>query len=212
MPECGESIKIMARPRNKDYRSAILGGFDSKPISTIKDINNTLKEFNPNQNYQSTRRMLSKMVKEGLIVELPKRGDKNQIFYTKAIFKNVTRFQTYEEENVSLREFIHTILETNPELIDSAVMDVIRTWMLDILGSTIPEAYKGKNRKVPDQWALKKSLEATLNMTRKFHALIKTFVDSDIWTDAARERLAKEFEANCIEEHAFIVDRAWIEK
>lgn len=202
----------MARPRNTDYRSDILNAFDRNGgIGTVTNVNKHLKEVDKFQSIQSTRRMLIRMVREGLITELPKRGDKNQIFYIKANFKNVTRFANYTGDNVSLREFIHTLLnDVNPDVINPEGLTLIKTWMLDVLGSTIPVAYASKGRDTPKPEELKKRLENVLSMTRKFHAFLKTFVDSDIWSDTARERLAKEFNNSCVEEHAGIVDRVWL--
>lgn len=208
----------MARPVNKGLRSAILSVFDAKPVVTVKDVYKELTKPNStdvqtNQiSEQSARRMMSKMVKEGLITEIPKRGDKNQVFFTKAVFKNTTRFTSYDGSNVSLKEFIHTLTDdVKPELIDSNAMSVIKVWMLDSMAASIPVAYSSKNREVPNRDALKEKLEATLSMTRKFHAFLKSFVDSDVWDESAIERLAKEFNSTCVEEHAFIVDKAWLE-
>jgi hypothetical protein len=152
------------------------------------------------------------MVREGLLIEIPKRGEKNQIFYTKAVFSNITRFMDYEGNNVALHEFIQELVEsTNPRIIEPSAMKAIKLWMLDVLGSSIPVAYSDKSRKIPDHEQLKKKLEEVLTMTRQFHAFIKAFVDSDVWSDVARERLAKEFDETLKQVHAGIVDRVWLE-
>ncbi|MGS2592224.1 hypothetical protein [Streptomyces hebeiensis] len=220
----------LSRPLNTELRSAILGAFDQTPVGTVQNVISHLKELNLKQeedntffklekktklntNYHTIRRVMVSMVKEGLLSELPKRGDRNQVYYTKAIFKNTNRLTDYSGNNVSLREFIHTLIdEVNPELINPSAMDVLKIWMLDSLGASIPGAYKSKNREVPKPEELRKKLEATLSMTRTFHAFIKAFLDSDIWSPVAQERLEREFKASCVEEHTAIVDKAWLEK
>lgn len=211
----------MARPYNKDFRADILGAFDAQPIQTITQVVNYLGNIADNENtedklkpsYQSTRNMMRKMVKEGLLTELPKRGDKNQSYFAKAIFKNVTRFASYEGDNVSLKEFIHTLItDVNPELVDSNAMKAIKVWMLDILGASVPESYADKNRAVPNPEQLYKKLNELLAQTRQFHAFVKSFVDADIFSPVAQERLATEFKSTCVDEHAVIVDRAWMHK
>ncbi|MFF5977058.1 hypothetical protein ACFY7C_36760 [Streptomyces sp. NPDC012769] len=153
------------------------------------------------------------MVTEGLLFEIPQKNLRNQKFYAKALFSNVTRFSNYNGENVSLKEFIHTLIEdVNPEFIDSSAMTAIKAWMLDCLGSSIPVAYEDSGRESPNTLELKKRLQVVLEQTRQFHAFVKMFVDADIWTDAAKDRLSSEFKSMCVEEHAIIVDRNWMEK
>lgn len=200
----------MARPQNSERRTAILEAFDKQPICSIKDIMNMVPEEH-RTSYQSTRKMILKMESEGLLSALPERGDNNQTYYVKSIFKAITRFVDYEGNNVSLKEFVHKLMGLESELVDSNAMMVIKSWMLDVLASSIPVAYSAKKREIPDDEELIKKLNAVLAQTRQLHMFIKSFMDADIWSPVARERLAKEFHSTCVEEHVLIVDRGWLE-
>lgn len=202
----------MSRPVRRELRTAILDGLDKKPISTVKDVISHLKETNQYQSDQSTRRMLIKMCREGLVYELPKRGDKGTIFYTKHMFNKHLRLITANGENVTLRGFIHELLEnTSPDILSDSAMKAIKVWMLDSLGSTIPVAYSSKSREVPDEFVLKGKLEETAAMLSYWHKFVTNFLNADIWSEFAREKLAEDFNSNCVEEHAIIVDRSWME-
>jgi hypothetical protein len=156
--------------------------------------------------------MLSKMAKEGLLSELPQRGDKNSVQYSKLLFHTNAQFINHEGEVISLKDFIALMMagEGFPEIIDKQAALVIRYWMLDILGSVYPEPYQGK-RDIPDPEQLKKKLESTLEMTKKFHMLIKNFLESGVLTPVARDGLVQEFKTNAAMEHAAIVDKSWME-
>jgi hypothetical protein len=230
----------LSRPYNQDFRSAILNAFDRKPIASIKNVvsiitetyaesdddldedikpdvkpnlfNSTITEVKPFvPSYQSTRTMMQKMVKEGLLIELPKKGEKNTLYYTKSMFKNVVRFTTLDGNNVSLREFIHTLVDSSkdPMLIDPIALNTIKAWMLGSLGSTIPDAYTSKNKSVPPVDEYRRKLEIVLKLTKQFHAFVKQFLDSGAYSPVDREILAREFNSNCVEEHSVIVDGTW---
>lgn len=206
----------MPKPYSRDYKPDILAALDEKPVNTIKGIE---RFVNRDENkipisYQSVRRKVLRMAKEGLLVELPNRGEHGQIFYTKAIFRNVTRFANYDGNNVSLREFTHTLMgDEKPafgELLNPKALLAIKSWMLDVLASVDEEAYEDKNRNVPDHEKLKSKLEVTAQLTRQLHAFLKSFIDADVWSPVARERLLKEFKSACVEEHAAMVDKSWM--
>lgn len=209
----------MAKPYERNHRSDILNAFNSTAVATVSDIVTiinsspevTSESVSPTS-YQSTRRMMLKMVKEGTVTELPKRGEKNQRYYTKTFFKDTTRLINYEGDNVSLREFIHSLVDdVSPEIVNPEALKVIKYWMLSTLGASDPVAYAAKNKETPNVDAMRKQLEATLAMTGKFHRFLKSYLDSDVWSPVARERLLKEFKASCVEELTVIVDNTWME-
>ena len=204
----------MGKPYGDSFRADILGTFDANPIQGIQEVVNTLKdneELDYLPSYNAVRRMIQKMANEGTLQELPNRGPKNKAYYTKAFFRNITRFADQGGNNVSLKEFIHKLIETDgdPEIINPAAMVAIKMWMLDSLGAALPQNYEALNKAVPVPVELRANLEEVLRMLKTFHAFIKQFVDADIWTPVAQERLVREFESTCVEEHAMIVDRSW---
>lgn len=197
----------MAKPKNSERRTAILGAFDKQPICSIRDI----MKYVPDIKYQALRLTVIAMAEEGLLTELPGRGDRNTRYFTKAIFKNITRFSDYSGNPVSLKEFIHGVTTLESQLIDASAMKAIKVWMLDVLGSVKPEPYTSKNHSVPNDEELIKRLNVVLQELSKMHAFIKSFTLADIHSPVARERLAREFDSTCFEEHVVIVDRGWME-
>ena len=202
----------MARPLRNDARAAILDGLDEKPISSISDIANHLKKVNKYYSDQATRRMLNRMRNEGLIYELPKRGEFGRIYYTKLMMPNVARLVTPTGNNVSLRVFIHELIEFKDarSVLSDDALTAIKVWMLEVLGSSIGEAYEDKHREVPDEYELRTKLKEVQTMLSQYHKFIQNFLNADIWSEYARENLAKEFRDSCVEEHAGIVDRSWL--
>lgn len=202
----------MARPLKHDARTDILDGLDRKPISSVNDICDYLKEIKKFHSEQATRRMLMRMCNEGLITELPTRGNHNKVLYTKMLMPNVARLVSPNGKDLTLRAFIHELVnyEDPDSILSPSALTAIRAWMLDVLGSSVPKAYEAKARPVPDEYELRSRLLEVQSMLSSYHKFISQFLKADIWSEYARENLAKEFNTNCVEEHAVIVDRAWL--
>lgn len=233
LPECGASIRwkkvpILTKTPNEALRTAILSAFDQSPICTIIHVVNHIQAIDEKYelfslesyartntssiSYRSTRRTMQSMVREGLLTEIPQRGNKNQIFFTKAMFKNATRFVDLDGNTISLREFIYKLTDNAYDLplIEPNAMNVIKAWMLAVLGSSIPDAYTAKGKPVPPVAEYRQKLREVQIMTKKFHMLISEFLKADVWTPVAKETLAREFNSNCVEEHSIIVDGSWM--
>lgn len=202
----------MPKPSDLDYRAAILGAFDRHTIRSLQEINEYLKKSGEFKSYQSTRRMLGLMAKEGVISQLPKRGPRNQVFYSKLIFNdNAVKLVNHKGELVSLPLFLHTLFDYEfPSVVDAKAAEAIKLWMLDALASVDPEKYVGK-RDIPDYKEIERKLKATLEMTGKLHAFIKNFLDSDVFSPVARSNLLLEFSEQAPIEHVMIVEKRWNE-
>lgn len=199
----------MARPPNKDYRAAILGAFDRHTIRNIKEINNYLKEVDQFTSYASTRRMLIRLCNEGLLSELPGRGNKNAIQYTKLILNQSIALVTFNKQLVETKRFIDELIPTKfPEVIHPQAEQAIKQWMLDTLASTYPQGYEDK-RELPDPDSLKQKLETTLEMLKDVHQFIKGFLESGAFSPVARQYLSEDFRDELAEYHAAIVDNNW---
>jgi hypothetical protein len=202
-------VSDLSRPMDKDYRVAILGAFDRHSIRSIKEVCNHLQEVGQFKSYQSTRRMLIRLAKEGLLTELPQRTDKNSVQYTKLVFKTNVKLIAYNQDVVSLGAYIHRLVnEQFPEIIDEQATIVIKHWMLESLASAYPDGYSGK-RDVPDPNSLQKKLEGTLSMLKDMHSFLKNFLDSGVFTPVARSNIAKDFMKHYSQEHVVIVEELW---
>lgn len=200
---------LVARPINSSLRSDILGTFDRQPICSIKQVIEMLSEapeYETPPSYNSVHRMLNKMVKENLIMEIPGSRQHNQRFFTKTMFNKSTRFADPLGNNVSLKEFIHTLASYENEVVNPIALNAIKAWMFDSLASSIPEAYVNNDKPIPDPKQLARKLNKTLAMLSQLHRFISSFVN----TPVDPERLAHEFNTLCVEEHAAIVDRTWL--
>jgi hypothetical protein len=199
----------MTRPLRKDYRAAILGAFDNKLDVTLKDVTDHLKSVDAYISDNSARRMIHKMIREGLIVEIGK-GDKNKAIWTKAVFNKHTMFRGMDEQLISMRKFIHSVASLESKVISPEALSAIKTSILEILASSYPEPYavRGSNA-VPDHEALRRDLSTITTALAKWHLFIRNFLETDIWDDASRERLAKEFQSSYVEEHAAIVNKQY---
>lgn len=200
----------MSKPANLDYRAAILGAFDRHTIRSLQEINEHLKGQEEYKSYQSTRRMLELMCKEGVLSQLPKRGPRNQVFYTKLIFNsNAVKLINPNGELVSLPLFLNALFDYEfPKVVDEKAAEAIKLWMLDALASVDPEKYVGK-RDIPDYKELQRKLKKTLEMTGKLHAFIKNFLDSDVFSPVARSNLLLEFSEQAPIEHVMIVEKRY---
>lgn len=201
----------MARPVSKDYRTAILGAFDRHSIRSIREINNHLKNVDEYRSYQSTRRMLITLCREGLLSELPSRADKNAIQYTKLVFNSSVGLVTYDKELVDIQRYVAELTGNKfPEVISPQAELAIKQWILDALASSYAKGYEGK-RETPDPDYLKKRLEATQEMLKRMHIFINDFLESGVFSPVAREHLAMDFAKQYPELHAAIVDKTWRE-
>lgn len=198
----------MARPRNKEYRKAILDALDKKFASSLKDINEHLREVNQYVSYASTRRMLIKMASEGLVAELPKRRDKNEVLFTKGAVDPYVRLTTFGGDLVNLSEFITDTYSQELGLLDPDVRIKLKALMFDYLVSARPDLYKGV-REVPNKDEIKKKLQYTLEYIQQLHRFIKTFLQSDIHSPVARSKVARELETVCTDKQVEILVREW---
>lgn len=195
----------MARPVDKLYRTAILNAFDTKLQLTIKEVHEHLVSVNMARTYQSTRRMLFKMAKEGLISELPRR-DGHILVYTKLLANNHLRFVNYNGETVSLLKYIDDLVNTTfSPIFSEHIQKRIKSAILDYLAGHYEEPYSSKGRESPDINEMKRALEEVLSGTRLMHMLIKQLLDAPV----DKERLILEFKTSCAEQHAAIVDRTF---
>lgn len=194
----------------KRYHAAILNAFDQNQICTIKNIEDYLKKVNQYQSYASTRRALKTLEKQKLIVKLPPSRQSNAILYTKNVFKNQIVITKHDGSVATLRGYIDYVLSYQNPVISKDASEAIKLWILESLTAPVAEAYKVKNRPVPNAENHRAKLQGTLKMLSELHALIKTFLDSAAWTDVGSQQLIEEFTVNCIEELTTIVDRTWL--
>src|SRR5688500_9886119 len=121
----------MARPVNKEHRTQILNALDKKFANTIKDV-----QESTGNTYQSTRRMLLTMVREGTVVMLPQRGDNNEMLFTKGTASPFVVMTTYEGDPANLSEFIsNTYASDLSPLVGDEARLAIKKWMFDYLVS-----------------------------------------------------------------------------
>ena len=197
----------MARPVNKDYRAEILNAFDNQLMLTIKEVQTHLNDNGfPEASYQSTRRFLIKMAKEGLIGELPRRAG-HILVYTKLLANGHLRFFNYDGEMVSLLKFIDDLVnatEFSP-IFSDYIQKRIKSAILDYLAGHHDGPYKSKNREAPDVRQMEKALREVVEGTRQMHLFISRFLQ----TPVDKERLILEFKTTCAEQHAAIVDRTF---
>lgn len=198
----------MARPTNKEYRAIILGAFDTHMHRTLREVNDYLDSQRQFISNQSTRRMLNKMVSEGLLIEL-QRTEKNAIVYTKAFFNPMRKFATLEGELVGLKEFITLVSQLDSNVIDKKALTMVKGLMLNCLASTHPEPYTAKGRSPVAKEDVKRNLTVLLGALSTWHSFIKNFLDAKIWDDFNREMIGREFKGSLIMEHAAIVDGTW---
>lgn len=199
----------MARPVSKEYRTAILGAFDRHTIRSIKEVNNHLISVGEFRSYQSTRRMLINLVKEGLLSELPNRLDKNTIQYTKLVFNSSVALVTLDGKLVTVDQFVRSLVSTEfPPVISPEAGEAIKKWMLDVLASAHEQGFADK-RDIPDPDSLKKRLTQTLQMLQETHRFLKNFMESGAFSPVARGHLADEFVKQYPELHAALVEETW---
>lgn len=199
----------MPRPTRNEYRTAILGAFDKQLHCTLKDVVTHLQTTPFFVSEQSTRRMLKRMTQEGLLTEINKRGEKNAVIYTKAVFNQFRQFVTLEGELVSLRAYIHSISQLDSNVIDSKALELIKGLMLEGMASSYQKPYITKGISPVADEEVRRQLNVLLNALSTWHEFIKNYLDSKIWDEHNRADLAKEFESALVEEHAAIVDRTW---
>lgn len=195
----------MARPVDKLYRTAILNAFDTQLQMTIAEVHQYLESINMDRTYQSTRRMLIKMSKEGLINELPRR-DGHILVYSKLLANNHLRFINYKGETVSLLKFIDDLTSTTfSPIFSEHIQKRIKSAILDYLAGHYPEPYSSKGREAPNVNEMLSALNEVLDGTRLMHMFIKQLLQ----TPVDQERLTLEFKTSCAEQHAAIVDRTF---
>lgn len=197
------------RPTNKQYREIILGAFDTHTHRTIKEVNEYLRERNAYVSEQSTRRMLTKMLSEGLLIDLGRRGDKNAVIYTKAIFNQHRFYPTLNGSPVQLPEFVSHVSQLDSKLVAFEALVYIKRLMLDSLASTYPEPYLAKGKSPVAKELVIRELNTVLDQLAHWHNFIKSFLETKVWEDYQRDSLANEFKTQYPVIHALIVDRAW---
>lgn len=175
---------------------------------TVTEVNDYLKDIKRYVSDQSTRRMLAKMVKEGLLVEIG-RGEKNAIIYTKAVFNPHRYFSTLDSKVVQLTEFMHHVMTLDSKLLAPNALVQIKRLLLDNLASTYPEPYENKNLPPVAKEDVRAALTNLMENLATWHSFIKNYLDAKIWEDFQRDSLAKEFKETYPKAHALIVDRAW---
>lgn len=197
------------RPTNKQYREIILGAFDAHTHRTIKEVNEYLRERNAYVSEQSTRRMLTKMLSEGLLIDLGRRGDKNAVIYTKAIFNQHRFYPTLNGSPVQLPEFVSSVSQLDSKLIDTAALNYVKRLILDSLASAYPEPYIAKGKSPVAKELVVRELTVVLDQLAQWHNFIKSFLEAKVWEDYQRDSLANEFKTKYPVIHALIVDKAW---
>jgi len=187
----------MPKPVDVEYRAAILGAFDSFTLRTVKEINNYLQSVGEFKSYRSTLRMLDKLVSEGVINKLPRRGDKNTIIYSKMMFnQNTVRLVNDKQELLALGSFLQFVMDwTTNGLLSDGAERALKVWMLDTLASAVTHAFENR-RSIPDPNYTRRKLKGMLDMTGKLHGFIKSFLDSEVFSPVARDNLLQEFQSS----------------
>lgn len=195
----------MAKPVDKEYRAAILNAFDTKLQLTVKEVYEYLVSVGMAKDMQSTRRMLVKMTREGLVQELPRINNHVRV-YTKLMANSHLRLINYDGETVSLLKFLAELNDvTFSPIFSDNVQRKIKSAICDYLAGQFPEPYEAKNREVPDVQRMEKALQEVVEGTRLMHMFIKRFLD----TPVDKSKLVLEFKTTCAEQHAAIVDRTF---
>jgi hypothetical protein len=203
--------QLMAPPLNNSLRTAILDSFDERSIMSIHEVQDYLNDRDIQTKYQSLRLLMLRMTREGLLVKLSQRGDRNTTYFTKVLNSYTIKLRDSTNRPISMRQFIHDVIDYKNPALDSNALNSIKVWMLDSLATSLPEVYRDKNVKYSPVDNYKAKLESTAAMLRSAHALIKYFLDSPIWNDSRnRELIAQEFKSSLVEEHSVIVDRSWL--
>lgn len=202
----------MARPRDNEYRAAILGALDKKFTSTIGDVNEHLKEVMQFKSYSSTRRMLLKMVTENLVTIHPQRLDKNEMVFIKGLVSPHLILTDSNGEKVELSQFIGNVFNAElPPVIDKKAAIALKSWMFNYLLSADPELFKGV-RETPNRKELKAKLEGTLEMLGSVHAFIRHFLDSDLHSPVAEQKLMRELQRLPSTQLNNLVTEKWIKE
>jgi len=190
----GSGELILSKPIDVEYRAAILGAFDSYTLRTVKEINNHLQNMGEFKSYRSTLRMLDKLVNEGVLSKLPRRGDKHALVFSKLVFNhNVVHLSNANQELLELGSFIQYVMDWDSDgMLSKGAQNALKVWILDTLASAVPEAFEDK-RDIPDPNHIKRKLKGMLDMTGKLHGFIKSFLDSEVFSPVARDNLAQEF-------------------
>lgn len=201
----------MARPLDKEYRAALLGALDQKLLVSMSEINAYLKQNNQFRSNHSSRRMLLKMVGEGLVFLHPQRLEKNELVFTKAVVSQQLTLKDLDGNIVDLSHFIANLYsEQFPEIVDSQAAIVIKHWMFDYLVGSDPMLFKGV-REAPNRAQLKKHLQGTLQMLQNTHAFIKHFMDADIHSPVAESKIARELKECPPKQIEYLVTQKWLD-
>jgi hypothetical protein len=179
----------MAKARDTQLRHDILTAFDNKSICTIEDIREHV-----NKPDHTVRYTVKAMLNEGLI-KVFKRGEHNRAYYVKEMFPNTTVLTSLTGNPVGLMQFIGELdqLNTHPVINDTA-LEFMKLWMLNAIATADKQAYTDKKRPIPVAKELKSNLEELRSAIELLHRYVKTFLDTDMWSDAAQERLKKELD------------------
>jgi len=197
----------MARPRDNEYRTAILNALDMKFACSINDVNEYLKESNKFKSYASTRRMLLKMVSEGVINIHPKRHDKNAMYFMKGTVSPFVKMSSFNGDVVNISDFINSTYDLELDsFLNESVATGIKSLMFDYLVATRPDLFVGI-RDIPDRKEIRRKLEKTLEYTQTLHRFIKSFLTADIHSPVARKNIARELETVCTDKQVEIIVR-----
>lgn len=199
----------MVRPRNNQYRTAILGALKDKHLCSIKDFNNHLRSTGHYVSEASTRRFVNSMVKEGLLSVWPETVQTNEKHYTygQGAINHTVAMLNYDNELITLGEFLgHLPVAKFPYWMNDKISVAIKQAMLDYIVSARPDLYREEKKDVPDSDAIKHNLEALLKEIQELHRFIKNFLDTRIHTAGQRKLLAKELD-NCPTTH--VITKEW---
>jgi len=176
---------------------------------TLKEVCEHLQDYEGGKfwvNEQSARRMLNKMVAEGLLNTFG-RGEKNAIIYTKTIFSNQAWFKTFDGEVAGLENFIRHVDDLEWPVFSDEAMRMIKTLIIQSLASAYPEPYVNKGKTPVAPSVVRQELKTLLNGLSRWTIFLKNFLEAPVWTDFQREQLAAEFKTDYANLHAALVDR-----